>query len=145
MASGQTAHYGLSQWEPEDSFLREDFNQDLARIDTALAEKAGEKPKQDRNNRKERFNKKERPQREPREHKEYIDTNKIMVNRLSWGTSSEGLREAFAKFGDIEECLVLTDRQTGKSRGMGIVRFATEESMNKAIEEMNNTVWIVIG
>ena len=98
-----------------------------------------------RYNRKERFNKKERPQREPREHKEYIDTNKIMVNRLSWGTSSEGLREAFAKFGDIEECLVLTDRQTGKSRGMGIVRFATEESMNKAIEEMNNTVWIVIG
>ena len=35
-----TPHYGLHQWEPEDSFLREDFNQDLARIDTALAEKA---------------------------------------------------------------------------------------------------------
>lgn len=33
-----TPHYGLHQWEPEDSFLREDFNQDLARIDTALAE-----------------------------------------------------------------------------------------------------------
>ena len=103
-------------------------------------EKATEKPKQDRNNRKERFNKNERPLREPREHKEFNDTNKIMVNRLSWGTSTEGLREAFAKFGDIEECLVLTDRQTGKSRGMGIVRFATEEAMNKAIEEMNNSV-----
>ena len=35
-----TPHYGLHQWEPEDSFLREDFNQDLARIDTALEEKA---------------------------------------------------------------------------------------------------------
>ena len=35
-----TSHYGLHQWEPEDSFLREDFNQDLARIDTALEEKA---------------------------------------------------------------------------------------------------------
>ena len=34
-----TAHYHLHQWEPEDSFLREDFNQDLARIDTALAKK----------------------------------------------------------------------------------------------------------
>ena len=33
-----TPHYGLHQWEPEDSFLREDFNQDLARIDTALEE-----------------------------------------------------------------------------------------------------------
>ena len=42
-----TPHYGLHQWEPEDSFLREDFNQDLARIDTALAEKAGEKPGKD--------------------------------------------------------------------------------------------------
>ena len=33
-----TPQYGLHQWEPEDSFLREDFNQDLARIDTALEE-----------------------------------------------------------------------------------------------------------
>ena len=36
MASGYTANYGLCQWEPEDQFLREEFNQDNAKIDSAL-------------------------------------------------------------------------------------------------------------
>ncbi len=36
----QTANYGLHQWEPEDSFLRTDFNEDFQKIDTALGEKA---------------------------------------------------------------------------------------------------------
>ena len=39
MATNQTEHYGLSQWEPEDSFLREEFNQDHRKIDAALAVK----------------------------------------------------------------------------------------------------------
>ena len=39
MASGQTEHYGLSQWESGDSFLREEFNQDHGKIDAALAQK----------------------------------------------------------------------------------------------------------
>ena len=36
-----TPNYGLHQWEPEDSFLRTDFNEDLEAIDAALAEVAG--------------------------------------------------------------------------------------------------------
>ena len=36
MASGYTANYGLCQWQPEDQFLREEFNQDNEKIDTAL-------------------------------------------------------------------------------------------------------------
>ena len=53
--------------------------------------------------------------------------------------NDDSLREAFSKFGDVEECTVLKDRHTGKSRGRGIVRFATEEAMKKAIEEMNGS------
>lgn len=37
MASGQTEHYGLSQWAAEDSFLREEFNEDFRKIDGGLA------------------------------------------------------------------------------------------------------------
>ena len=40
MASGQTAHYGLSQWEPEDSFVREEFNANFSKIDTEVFSKA---------------------------------------------------------------------------------------------------------
>ena len=36
MASGQTEHYSLNQWQPEDQVLREEFNQDNAKIDAAL-------------------------------------------------------------------------------------------------------------
>ncbi len=36
MASGQTEHYGLSQWAAEDSFLREEFNEDFRNIDEAI-------------------------------------------------------------------------------------------------------------
>ena len=36
MASGYTANYRLCQWEPEDQFLREEFNQDNEKIDAAL-------------------------------------------------------------------------------------------------------------
>ena len=36
-----TEHYGLHQWEPEDPFLRTDFNADFLKIDTALKEKSG--------------------------------------------------------------------------------------------------------
>lgn len=36
MASGYTANYGLCQWEPEDQFLREEFNEDYAKLDAAL-------------------------------------------------------------------------------------------------------------
>ncbi len=38
MASGQTEHYGLSQWESGDAFLREEFNGDFQRIDEGLEE-----------------------------------------------------------------------------------------------------------
>ena len=38
MANAQTEHYGLNQWSPEDPVLREEFNQDNARIDTVLRE-----------------------------------------------------------------------------------------------------------
>lgn len=91
---------------------------------------------------KREFNK-DKPKREFNKDKpkrEFNDTNKIIVNSLAWKVNTDALREAFAKFGDIEECIVPTDRNTGKSRGMGLVRFATEESMKKAIEEMNGVV-----
>ncbi|KAH9496612.1 RNA-binding protein 24-A, partial [Bulinus truncatus] len=44
---------------------------------------------------------------------------KIFVGGLPYHTTDQSLREYFDKFGDIEEAVVITDRQTGKSRGYG--------------------------
>lgn len=62
------------------------------------------------------------------------------MNCLSWDTTDDSLREALSKFGKLEECRVLVDRNTGQSRGCGIARFSTEEEMNKAIEGLNETM-----
>lgn len=46
---------------------------------------------------------------------------KIFVGGLPYHTTDESLRHYFENFGDIDEAVVITDRQTGKSRGYGFV------------------------
>jgi len=66
-------------------------------------------------------------------------SKKLFVGGLSWGTSEEGLQQAFAQFGEILEVKVVTDRDTGRSRGFGFVTFANAEDADRALEEMNGT------
>ena len=63
--------------------------------------------------------------------------NKIFVGGLSWNTDDEGLRRAFESFGDVEEAKVITDRDTGRSRGFGFVTFTSNDGAEKAISEMD--------
>lgn len=46
---------------------------------------------------------------------------KLFVGGLPYHTTDQSLREYFQQFGGIEEAVVITDRQTGKSRGYGFV------------------------
>ena len=43
---------------------------------------------------------------------------KLFVGGLSWDTNDDGLRQAFASYGEITEAKVITDRDTGRSRGL---------------------------
>jgi RNA recognition motif-containing protein len=65
--------------------------------------------------------------------------NKLFVGGLSWNTDDSGLKDAFERFGEVVEAKVITDRDTGRSRGFGFVTFAETESATKAIEEMDGT------
>lgn len=49
---------------------------------------------------------------------------KLFVGGLPYHTTDKSLREHFNVYGDIEEAVVITDRQTGKSRGYGFVSFS---------------------
>ena len=62
---------------------------------------------------------------------------KLFVGGLSWDTTDEGLRQAFASFGELAEVKVITDRETGRSRGFGFVSFEQEDDAKRAIAEMN--------
>jgi RNA recognition motif-containing protein len=65
--------------------------------------------------------------------------NKLFVGGLNFDTNDHGLRDAFARFGEIVEAKVINDRDTGRSRGFGFVTFADGDSARTAIAEMNGT------
>jgi len=64
---------------------------------------------------------------------------KLFVGGLSWGTNDEGLRKAFESFGEITEAKVITERDSGRSRGFGFVTFVSDEDAKTAISAMNGT------
>ncbi|KAK4117350.1 RNA-binding domain-containing protein, partial [Canariomyces notabilis] len=57
---------------------------------------------------------------------------------LAWHTEETTLRQKFEEFGVVEEAVVVKDRDTGRSRGFGFVRYTNEEDAQKAISAMNN-------
>lgn len=63
----------------------------------------------------------------------------LFVGGLSWNTTDDGLRSAFAKFGEITESRVVTDRATGRSRGFGFVTYTQDQDALNAIQGMNGT------
>jgi RNA recognition motif-containing protein len=64
-------------------------------------------------------------------------SNKLFVGGLSWDTDDNGLRDAFEPYGEIREAKVITDRETGRSRGFGFVTYNNADDANKAMEAMN--------
>ncbi|MFN2514850.1 MAG: RNA recognition motif domain-containing protein [Pyrinomonadaceae bacterium] len=62
---------------------------------------------------------------------------KLYVGNLSFRTTSEELREAFAAAGTVESASVIEDRDTGRSRGFAFVEMATAEEAAAAIEQFN--------
>jgi len=64
---------------------------------------------------------------------------KLFVGGLSWDTTDNGLRQAFAVHGEITEAKVITDRDTGRSRGFGFVTFAQDEDGKTAIAKTDGT------
>ena len=63
--------------------------------------------------------------------------SRLFVGGLSWDTSADDLRAAFEKIGEVGDVAVVTDRDTGKSRGFGFVTMADRRDASKAIEEMD--------
>ncbi|KAK3299059.1 uncharacterized protein B0H64DRAFT_439466 [Chaetomium fimeti] len=64
--------------------------------------------------------------------------SKLFIGGLAWHTEEATLRQKFEEFGDVEEAVVVKDRDTGRSRGFGFVRYTNEDDAIKAIEAMNN-------
>jgi len=65
--------------------------------------------------------------------------NKLFVGGLAWATDDHGLRTAFEQFGTVTDAKVITDRETGRSRGFGFVTFGSDDEAANAIQAMDGT------
>lgn len=63
----------------------------------------------------------------------------IYVGNLSYNTTDDDLRKAFAAYGTVASARVITDRETGRSRGFGFVEMASQSEALAAIEALNQT------
>jgi len=61
------------------------------------------------------------------------------VGNISWAATRADLQQKFAKFGQIESVRLITDRETGRSRGFAFINFTSSDAANAAVAEVNNT------
>ncbi|XP_051136112.1 organelle RRM domain-containing protein 2, mitochondrial-like [Andrographis paniculata] len=70
----------------------------------------------------------------------------LFVSGLSKRTTTEGLRDAFAKFGEVVHAKVVTDRVSGYSKGYGFVKYATLKDAEAGIKGMDGQFldgWVI--
>jgi len=61
----------------------------------------------------------------------------IYVGNIAWGVSDDELEALFAQYGEVNSVRIITDRESGRSKGFGFVEMATADSANAAIEALN--------
>ena len=66
-----------------------------------------------------------------------MDNKKLFVGSLPWAASSDDLKTFFAQAGAVISAQVITDRDTGKSRGFGFVEMSSVEEAENAAKNLN--------
>ena len=64
-------------------------------------------------------------------------SNRLYVGNLAFDTTEAGLSDAFAQCGTVQELRVVTDRDTGRSRGFGFVTMSTADEAKSAITQLD--------
>lgn len=66
-------------------------------------------------------------------------SKKLYVGNLPFSATEESLKEAFSQFGTVESVTIITDRDTGQSKGFGFIELATKQEAAGAITKMNGS------
>jgi len=64
----------------------------------------------------------------------------IYVGNLAWGVTNEDLLELFGQYGKVLQAQVISDRETGRSRGFGFVEMESDQEAETAIEALNGAM-----
>ena len=63
----------------------------------------------------------------------------IYCGNLAYATTDDGLKAAFAAYGEVTSARVVTDRETGRSKGFGFVEMPNREEAQKAVDALNGS------
>jgi RNA recognition motif-containing protein len=66
--------------------------------------------------------------------------NRLYVGNLSFNATSDSVRASFAELGEVTDVHVVTDRETGRSRGFAFVTMANDQQAQSAIRTMNGAL-----
>ena len=64
----------------------------------------------------------------------------LFVSNLSFQVESEDLKDFFTPYGEVTSSKVITDRETGRSRGFGFVEMSSDDAGNEAISKLNGSM-----
>ena len=64
---------------------------------------------------------------------------KLYVGNLPFTITDDVLSDTFAQFGTVESARIITDRETGRSKGFGFVEMSTDDEANQAISKLNGS------
>jgi RNA recognition motif-containing protein len=64
-------------------------------------------------------------------------TTRLYVGNLPYSATDDSLSDLFSQYGEVEGAQVVTDRETGRSRGFGFVDMATNEGAQSAIQSLS--------
>lgn len=63
----------------------------------------------------------------------------LFIRNIAWKIDNDKLRDLFSQFGEIKSCKIITDRDSGRSKGFGFVEFMTDEAGQAAINSLNGS------
>jgi RNA recognition motif-containing protein len=64
---------------------------------------------------------------------------KLYVGNLPFSATEDSLRQAFSQFGTVESVAIITDRDTGHSKGFGFIELGSQQEAAEAISKMNSS------
>lgn len=62
---------------------------------------------------------------------------RIYVGNLAYSTTAEGLEAAFSEYGEVRDSVVISDRETGQSKGFGFIDMPNDAEGQRAIQSMD--------
>ncbi len=64
-------------------------------------------------------------------------SKKLFVGNINWKTTGDELKELFSQHGEIEEAIVIKNRDTNRSKGFGFVTFVNDDEADNAIKALS--------